>query len=275
MPPGLGFEGNAIELLRPADLGALSFLGTAVVKPSSVFESVTMTTTADTQVQNEVVGAARRYVSGSGAVEVLDLYVERYTGSWFEFAGRQPDSTGQWVDPRPNELTIEDLLAPALLSAPLRPSAMVALLGLNSELTPLLLAVPPDTPLARADLCRSDTESWWPSAYEAYSTIRRVQHVGRTRASKILARKRPALLPVWDSRVSRALGLGRRDDWPIVQSVMQDEWVAGRLQEIRAAAHDASGRAASFSDLRILDIVVWMRAGGAADVGRHDLLLTA
>lgn len=91
----------------------------------------------------------------------------------------------------------------------------------------------------------------------AWRLIRRVHGVGRTRTSKLLARKRPRLVPIWDSVISRVLGLDRTTDyWTLFHRALtaDDRALDKRLS---ALAHKA-GVADRYSRLRVLDILAWM-----------------
>lgn len=219
---------------------------------------------------DDVVKRADRYLGSSAASHLIAYYgaafggsAERttpiYTGGWFETAGRRADMTGQlFVDPDPNELTIEDLAAPALLSVPLDYKQMKALIGLNPELRTLFARIKADRPLQSEDAVDMSVDPW-AAADEAFWMLRSVDGVGRTKASKLLARKRPALLPVWDRKVSRRLGLRKKDnDWPVVQHVIQVRRSAleAMRQEV-AEALDAS-QLAHLPLTRALDVAIWM-----------------
>lgn len=205
-------------------------------------------------------------LDGDEAVEALARYASGYSGAYFESMGRPLASSGV-EDPEPNVFTVEDALAPSLLSAPLRPEQILALLRANRDLSPLLEAIGTDTPLAQAeDYDPRALSRPWKAARDAYATLRSIDGVGRTRATKLLHRKRPHLLPVWDSVVSTALRYGRADDWAVMQTVMRDPILTARLHSIRTDARADSrigGWADQLSDLRLIDIIVWTKAGGA------------
>jgi hypothetical protein len=85
---------------------------------------------------------------------------------------------------------------------------------------------------------------------------------GTTYVSKTLARKRPALLPILDSvalaRIGNAGGPGRNrgGNWMF----FHDEIVTSALvQPGIAAIRAAVPVPAHYQDLRLIDIVVWMR----------------
>jgi hypothetical protein len=81
--------------------------------------------------------------------------------------------------------------------------------------------------------------------------------MGRTKTSKLLARKRSGLIPIYDSVVAKALGIERSDnDWRLWQNFMSENGIGG----FRYAANQAG--ALHLSDLRVLDIVIWMKEQG-------------
>ena len=90
---------------------------------------------------------------------------------------------------------------------------------------------------------------------------------GQVVTSKLLARKRPHLLPVIDSKVSAQLSHDRKkrvDFYRSMWRVMSDTELAlpAHLSDIRDRAFRATGdeRIRRLSDLRVFDIVVWMYA---------------
>ena len=123
---------------------------------------------------------------------------------------------------------------------------------------------------ALADIPAQEISSILTSVDLAWREIRRKDRTGpdtfgQTTVSKILARKRPHLLPIIDSEITGVLnydssGKFYRSMW----KVMSDEELAlpAHLAAIRNAAYDCSGdeRIRRLSDLRVFDIVVWMEA---------------
>lgn len=76
------------------------------------------------------------------------------------------------------------------------------------------------------------------------------------KVTKILHRKRPALVPIFDSRVAAFYGVSRNkpwDFWPVIQKeVLQHaDW----LHHLTRDTLTPDGR--PVTELRVLDIVVW------------------
>ena len=219
---------------------------------------------------------AGSFLEGPLALRALESYSSgRYTGSWFESAGRPSDpATGVPVDPSPSRFSIEDLLSLALLDVGLEPKTMIGLLDRNAEIASLLGRIDPSLSLADAPDPREESEGPWVPATQLWKVLRSVPQVGRTRASKLMARKRPHLIPIFDRHVAEGLGLTKHDnDWLIVQQVVRahDQRLAELLFELQAI-HPGEGRSRGLSRLRILDIVIWMRVHGARQ-SDPDLLL--
>jgi GrpB-like predicted nucleotidyltransferase (UPF0157 family) len=121
----------------------------------------------------------------------------------------------------------------------------------------LLEAVPRDVHLHAAT--DDDLEPLW-ALQDELDTVAGVGHVTR---SKLLARKRPRLVPIRDQYVLTAL-TGRKASpftRPLRDALRDNPDLVDRLNSI--------GRAASAEELpplRVLDIVVWMETHGADSV---------
>jgi hypothetical protein len=212
--------------------------------------------TYDTQV--ETVG---RLLADGDPLAVLERYYRHYTGSHFETMGRS--SADDWLDPSPNRLTIEDVLAPALLSVPIPPLTMVALLEMNTgDLPDLLNEIPVDVDLSDALPAERPWEGYWRACADVWNRLIVIDEIGPTSASKLLSRKRPRLLPVIDSRVRDLLEIGRHDnEWSIIQAVASAH--AEALRSILKEVHRApwgDTRVFALTPLRLLDVLIWMEA---------------
>ncbi|WP_052956835.1 DUF6308 family protein [Mycolicibacter heraklionensis] len=189
------------------------------------------------------------------AVELLRQYRQEYTGWHFETLGHP------WNDPATvNTVTAADLLALNTLSVQGSAWASIAILGtdLAQEFTELLEQISPDLDLVDATdahlgqgspadrlwkLCRPDGARW--------------KHFGPVTTSKLLARKRPRLLPIYDSVVGAQYGLkDARGLWfGMREALLADN---RRLHNHAVELHRAADLPETVTPLRVIDIVVWM-----------------
>ena len=119
------------------------------------------------------------------------------------------------------------------------------------EFSGLLRAIGPDRDLGDVD---DVIDKNWP-AWELDSRLQEVPGISRTIASKLIARKRPKLYPIWDSVIADVLGTRRAHLVPIREALRDD---SGLRERLRGARHDA-GLADEISELRVLDVVAWMQ----------------
>jgi hypothetical protein len=149
-----------------------------------------------------------------------------------------------------SSVTEVDLLAVALLDMSIPPRAVRSLIQnaeVREEVAAELRQVPVDLVLWEAEDTHLD------SCLAVWDRVRAVRGMGRTRTSKLLARKRPHLMPIWDDVVDAWFGRPRKV-WSPLREVLQDE---GRREGLEALRPDVDG-AASLSTLRLIDIAVWM-----------------
>jgi hypothetical protein len=170
-----------------------------------------------------------------------------YTGSLFDGW----DSAGT-RDADRNVFTADDLVAVSLLSVEVSPRAAYALLHTQRDrLSELLTAVGDDRDLADE---REEISADWP-AWRLHDELRGLPGIGRTTASKLLARKRPRLLPIWDSVVAAVTGTAH-DQWEPLRLALRadDKALHNRLLGLRAKA----GLDTDVSSLRVLDVLAWL-----------------
>lgn len=161
-----------------------------------------------------------------------------FAGSTFDEIGENPV----------NGIGPADVVAVSLLDVRFEPRAVRALLEQDSApLSELLASIPPNVDLWDAD--DRDLQA----ADALYQALDSIVGVGETKASKLLARKRPRLFPIVDSVIRRGLPLA-----------------SSPARELRAALTQPSRRRAieslrppdissSISTIRLLDAAVWMR----------------
>lgn len=177
----------------------------------------------------------------------------RFTGAHFERLGGGGD--------RPaiaDEFTAEDLVAVSMLSVEVvRDAALEILVHRRNRLHELLRQVPTD--LALGQVAAGAITPDWP-AWRLYAELRDIKEIGPTTASKLLARKRPHLVPIRDSVVEDQLALGAGPFWEPLRAWL----VAGEgahehhLERVRAEA----GLGSDISALRVFDVLTWLVGQG-------------
>jgi hypothetical protein len=178
----------------------------------------------------------------------------------------------------PNAISIADLEALKLLKVARnievrRQAAAFAGLPQVAE----LLSVMPDTPVREMpDYIHHSTAhpqgdagccKWGPADCLWYEVAKVKQFGSFVVRSKLLARKRPNLIPIYDAFVGGALGIGtiRHLDysmWGTMQLVTQSErvWVTvTAIHESLRANHAESPFLEGLTPLRTLDIILWMK----------------
>lgn len=177
-------------------------------------------------------------------------HVDGYTGRLFEQLGGGGDAPGTC-----GRVTAEDLVAVQALSVqvPIRVAAQLLHGSLGHDLAALLSAIPTDVALgtpAAAGLVSSESP-----ASLAWALLEGQPQVGWVTAGKLLARKRPKLLPVYDDVVRCALG-APPSFWQSLHGFLlqHSATVEARLSDLRKEADVP----ATVSDLRMLDVIVWM-----------------
>lgn len=180
----------------------------------------------------------------------------KYTGSRFETLGGGGDRN------EPNRITATDLIAVSMLSVYVPAQAAIGILDdLGDEIESLLARMPVEAHLE--DLHDTDFGAFFERdapASALWSLLRQREDtwgIGPTTASKILARKRPHLVPIYDSVIADQVGIPNADDqWKIWFEAFQG--VAGKVfaDHLRSIRKDSGQDHLSL--LRVLDIVLWM-----------------
>lgn len=193
---------------------------------------------------------------GSRIVGVVKPPADQLLVSFFDpnepFAGSTFDDLRD--NPR-DEFCPSDLLAASLLDVRFGPQAVRALLESGPTSISKYLADIPDN----VDLWNATDEDL-SSAGALWAAVRRLPGVGPTKTSKLLARKRPRLIPIVDSVIRKALPLGQ-DSWESLRSALRDEHVRMSIEHVRPA-----GVGPNVSTLRLLDAATWMRYSNSVEV---------
>lgn len=173
-----------------------------------------------------------------------------YTGAMFEtFAGGgdHPSTADQF--------TAEDIVAVSMLNVNVPAASTLRILGAQSQtLSALLAVIPADLDLHDADAVSHIAEE--APAAQLWDAVR-AAGVGRVTTSKLLARKRPRLLPVIDSVVKEILKHPRGQNFWITLHYQLRAREA-RLVTLLEAARAEAGLEDSVSIIRCFDVVAWL-----------------
>jgi hypothetical protein len=175
----------------------------------------------------------------------------RYPGARFESLG-----DGGARDEVRDKITPWDLLALQCLSVTMPIPVGLDLVegSLGRDISCQLEQIPTNVVLGEPG-ARSHVHNGSP-ADQAWWCLKSEFGVGKTIAGKLMARKRPCLIPVWDDVVKCAFG--KPDDaWLWLDDLIRqpDGVLKARLDEL----HQEATLSALVSRIRVLDVVVWMR----------------
>lgn len=169
------------------------------------------------------------------------------------FAGHTFDGLGS---NSPTEFTPEDLLAVSLLDVTYGPRAVRHILEHPDRWSTLLAAVAPEAVLWEMD------EELYGAADCVWRALVKLPGVGPTKAGKLLARKRPSLVPIVDDVIATFLPPGDRGFWWGLQEALVD---SARRDRLDALAEDITPAPTT---IRLLDVAVWMRCSNSTNA-RH------
>lgn len=173
------------------------------------------------------------------------------------FAGLTFDSLGN--NP-PNEVTSDDLLAVTLLAVRWEPSAVRMMLGSQArQIAELLREIDTETTLwaeqGGRDLCKAE---------RLWDVIDALKGAGDTLTSKLLARKRPLLVPITDRIIINAVGHPGKT-WVTLRYCFQQESFRQAVESLRSPLTEDVGL------LRIFDVAIWMLCSKSARKARQRL----
>jgi hypothetical protein len=185
-----------------------------------------------------------------------------FGGSWFDRLESDP-----WG---PNQFGIHDLLAITFLDVEVPSHTAARILfapDVKEDLKERLTAVPEGTPLWEAG------QEAYQAAERAFEALGKLPGIGPVIAGKLLARKRPELVPITDSVVPRGLVRPGETDlwssfWHVLRGALDSEKdLVRRLAELKEEIPEA----AAASLLRILDVALWMTYSDQAAPVRNRL----
>ena len=182
-------------------------------------------------------------------------YIHQYFDPDQPFSGASFETLDAARSPA-NEFTGSDLYALECLAVDVPIAAGIDILGARAEEINELLAQIPNTALG--SLSEEEfNHHLGPSsaAMKLWKILFSYRNIGATRASKLMARKRPHLIPVYDSVIRKVVGYSaKEDDWTLWwEALTEDNELECRAQELR----DSINRP-DLSILRTLDVMLWM-----------------
>ena len=166
-----------------------------------------------------------------------------YTGRWFEYFSARSD---------PWHLDANDVAAATALSVPLDGRALQSLFERAAEFD-AHLAEAPGPHATIWDVHEADLGDDAPLS-QAYEVLRSVPGMGYVTASKMLACKRPHLVPIRDTVVESVLGADR-EWWAPWRRVMLDKELRDLVERLTPSEVPPHT-----SILRRIDVILW-RAG--------------
>jgi len=145
------------------------------------------------------------------------------------------------------------------------PVAIQLLAGhLGEEVAGLLAKVPNGL---RLDQASAEDVGPGSPADQLWYRLKAEDKMGRTRTGKLLARKRPLLLPIYDDVIRCYLGAPPGDWWePLRRELQRDN---GHLTKALQALHARAGLPAGVGLLRTLDVVLWRKHQVDHRAGNH------
>ncbi|WP_433830835.1 DUF6308 family protein [Actinoplanes sp. CA-015351] len=161
------------------------------------------------------------------------------------------DSTGTRLADA-DRFVADDLVAVSLLSVRVPGAAAVVLLRDRAdEFAELLGAIGPDRDLV--DEAEPLTDDKWPG-WRLQAALRTIDGIDTTIATKLIARKRPRLRPIWDRVVAEVTG-ARKHQWEPLRAKLQED--DRSLQRRLIGLHAKAGLPEQVSPLRIFDVIAW------------------
>lgn len=176
-----------------------------------------------------------------------------FNGAYFELLGSD--------DFHPNVFAAADLYAVSTLSVSVPIEAGISILQRDSKIFNDLLGEIPNKQLGH--LSRQEFDKSMGPGSPALNLWNRLcrngreeckWEVGPTTASKIMARKRPGLIPIEDSVLDQVLQRGKQNSWEMWWRALHDggEKLEDRAEQIRVAVNRPD-----LSNLRAFDVLLW------------------
>jgi hypothetical protein len=155
----------------------------------------------------------------------------------------------------------DDLLAVHLLGMDFDPQSVRRLLtagATQDQVGRLLSDIDQDV-----QLWDEEADSSLEPARALWDLLNKLQGVGPVTAGKLIARKRPRLIPIYDSEVGRYYETADGEFWSTLQSALRQDDLPDKIERaLRPKALEGGEIEAQVTTLRLLDVAVWMRQKG-------------
>lgn len=180
----------------------------------------------------------------------LELYFLGVGGD--PFNGRHFERFSAMGDP--NRFTASDVLAVEALSVEVPPNSAAKLLDTQAEdFNSLLRRIPADKDIW--EVSPYHVEDNGPAA-QLHARLKELDGVGSVTAGKLMASKRPLLIPILDDLVKKVLEPPSNRFWSTMREQLSDDHRRERISRV------VSFPLGDVSFLRRIDVAVWMHAKG-------------
>ena len=208
-------------------------------------------------------------VNNNQSLQDLKNYYAKFTGRMFDLL----DGGGDRADLK-NVYTCCDLVAVECLSVRVPSNAAIELLnpkGLGGQVSALLEKIPTNidlgTSAASGHIQHGSKSNPGCSAEELWYLLYSLDKIGPVIAGKLVARKRPQLIPVLDSVTMCAYNFADPDcAWTEIDELLKQQvgstTLLDTLSAVRAQAAQSTPEIGQVSLLRVLDVILWMRHWG-------------
>ena len=205
----------------------------------------------------------------SRAVALLNHYFRPLAGRNDGFTG------GAWdtFDPSGTRgqsgdvFTSDDVLSLSLLSIQIYGrAAFDILVARKSDLNGKLRALGPDRDFVTLASAQGSDFAPVRSLYRALADL---PEVGETTATKLIARKRPRMVPIMDSVVKKAIFSDAKLQWESLHKALCAN--ERKLHNHLLHLHSASNLSVRVSPLRVFDVLAWMDGSGQAEIYLQNL----
>jgi hypothetical protein len=198
---------------------------------------------------DRMTAAIERVLTGSSAEQVAQYFdpSKGYAADTFNTLGvNVPDCLGP-----------DDLLAVHLLQIDFDPRAVRQLLldgDTRDDVNGMLSGIDPCV-----DLWEHSADSALKATEELWVELQRLDGVGPVVAGKILARKRPRLVPIYDKWIEHYLSPPKGEFWETLQAALRRNGLPQRIEEsLRPDRLKGAALEAQVSTIRLLDVAIWM-----------------